>query len=208
MFVVMVFARQVNGPHHALQLWPIPQLLGVGLIAVAARLPGKGLRTAATAGLAAGALVLAATQVRAADEFHAAFTAARNWHRGWTTEIYPLSAAINHAAATPDVDSVVTADWGTGNQLSALGTDTVRTKLDDAWSTFLGLTGPHALKGAADTLFRGKNVLLVAPATGTAIMKDAGVHARQLLAAVHARHGVRALYRGRLLVLFRVDDRA
>jgi 4-amino-4-deoxy-L-arabinose transferase-like glycosyltransferase len=49
----------------------------------------------------------------------------------WSTRIYELARQLNESAS--DVDWVISVDWGIHNQLLALGTPVLRTRLDDLW---------------------------------------------------------------------------
>jgi Dolichyl-phosphate-mannose-protein mannosyltransferase len=199
----LVLTPEAVGPHHAMLLWPLPALLGVSLVSAATRLPRARVRAAAVIVVTLPLLWLAGTQVRVAETYRSTFASDRSWSPIWTTEIYAVVDAVRRAA--PGADHVVTADWGFGNQLIALGDDAVRQRLDDTWSTFAG-GSEDAIDQLAATDLRGHRSIVVLHASGSEIMPGTHDRAMAMLRALHPARGVHALYRGRVELAYLVDD--
>jgi hypothetical protein len=204
MGIALAATPQVVGPHHIIDLWPIPYLLAVSLVAVAWALPARTPRKVATV-VSVGALALVAlSQVATAETFRSAFAAGTHWRTMWTTEIYPVARVTRRLA--PSADTVLTADWGIGTQLFALGNAPARERFADGWV--------RMAKGSAadraqtrETTFRGKRVIVVLHAPGAEVMPHTWQRAQALVQDLKPRHGIHILYGGRALVALAVDDR-
>lgn len=201
---VLVLTPEAIGPHHAMLLWPLPALLGVSLVAAAARLPASRLRAVAVPVLAIGLVWLAATQVRVAEDYRSGFADDGAWASGWTPEIYAVVDAVRRVA--PGVDRVVTADWGFGNQLFAFGGDDVRRRLDDGWGTF-AFGAPEAVDAFADGVLRGRRTVLVLHPAGAEQFPGTHAKAKAMLARLRPARGAHVLYRGDATLAYVVDDR-
>jgi hypothetical protein len=117
---------------------------------------------------------------------------------------YAVTDAVRRTVG--GVDHVMTADWGFGNQLFALGGDDVRRRLDDTWSTFAFGT-PESIDQLATVLLRGqRSVLLLHEADDEQIP---GTHrkAEAMLRRLAPASGVEVLYRGDAMLAYVVDDR-
>lgn len=199
----LILTPEAVGPHHAMLLWPLPALLGVSLVSAAGRLPGARSRAAVTVVLACGLLWLAGTQIRVAEAYRVGFADGRAWATGWTPEVYAVTDAARRAA--PGVDGIVTADWGFGNQLLALGGDDVRRRLDDAWGAFAGGSAA-AIDQVAAEMFRGRRSMLIFHREAREIMPGTAAAARALLGRF-PRARIEVLYRGDAELAYIVDDR-
>lgn len=202
-FAALVATPEAIGPHHSMLLWPLPALLAVSLLAAAARMPAGRLRAGAVVVIAGGLVWLAASQVRVAESYRSGFASDRAWAPGWTTEIYAVVDAVRRAA--PGVDRVVTADWGLGNQLLALGDEPLRRRLDDSWGTFVG-GDPAAIDQLAAASFRGHRSILVLHRPGGELFPGTHAQAQAMLRRLDPRR-VDVLYRGRVELAYVVDDR-
>jgi len=115
-FLIMALTRYTGFPHHAVLLWPMPQLL-VG-IAVAALRP-KWLVVAIGTFLVAANLLVVNQYL---------FQLERNGAYGFFTDaLYPLSDSISDAAG----DTIYLVDWGVWGNLNFLHEG--RLKLQPAW---------------------------------------------------------------------------
>jgi hypothetical protein len=200
----LVVTPEAVGPHHAMLLWPLPALLGVSLLSAASHLSTPRTRTAVVVVLLVPLVWLAASQVRVAETYRTGFAGDRAWSPIWTPEIYAVVDAVRRTA--PGTDRVVTADWGLGNQLLALGGDPVRERLDDAWGTFAGGSG-EAIDQLAAAAFRGHRSILVLHEQGAEIMPGTHGQAEAMLRRLAPARGVQVLYRGDVELAYVVDDR-
>ena len=119
MAVGIILTRQATGPQHIMLLWPLPAMLAVCLLVTAARLPMR-VRHIATAVLSVALALLLVTQVRTTATYVHTYRSDRSWSAIWSPEIYAAVHAVSRSA--PEVESVITADWGLGNQVFALAT--------------------------------------------------------------------------------------
>lgn len=192
LFVVIVIGivttRQATGPQHIMLLWPLPAMLSVCLLTTAARLPIRArLVTTAIFGVALATLLV--TQVRTTTAYVHAYRSDRSWSTIWSPEIYAAARAVSRSAS--EVESVITADWGLGNQIFALGNEAVRDRLSDPWPTFTSTAAtPDSLERE---WFQGRRVIVVfhtqagqiMPSTTQrveAILKNLGAHAHPIFA--------------------------
>jgi 4-amino-4-deoxy-L-arabinose transferase-like glycosyltransferase len=191
LFVVLavgiVLTRQATGPWHVMLLWPLPAVLSICLLVTAMRLPNVQLRRVAVVGVSVALTVLLATQIRATKTYVDAYRHNRRWSSPWSTEIYAAARSVSRSA--PGVESIITADWGLGTEIFALGNEAVRDRFADAWASF---TSPTATSEELEReLFRGRRVIViyhaqaaqVMPLTTTrvqAILKAAGPHAHPI----------------------------
>ncbi|HZV72983.1 MAG TPA: glycosyltransferase family 39 protein [Conexibacter sp.] len=203
-FVVLAATPQAVGPHHAMLLWPLPALLGVALVSAATQLRRPALRAGVTVVLVLGLVALAGSQIRVASTYRAAFASDRTWLPGWTTEAYPLANAVKRYA--PGVDTIVTADWGIGNQLLALGDDDSRRRINDDWGAFAGGT-PASIDQLAAATLRGHRAIVLMHVAGAEVMPHTTARAEAMIKRLHPVHPVEVLYRGRALLAYVVDDR-
>lgn len=154
--VGIILTRQATGPHHIMLLWPLPSVLAVCLLATAARLPVRGRLVAMSVlGLALAALLV--TQVRTTAAYVRAYRSDRSWSTIWTPEIYAVARAVSRSA--PEVESVITVDWGLGNQIFALGNEAVRDRFSDPWPSFTSPT--TTLTALEHEWFQGRRVIVI-----------------------------------------------
>jgi 4-amino-4-deoxy-L-arabinose transferase-like glycosyltransferase len=194
LFVVIAIGidvtRQATGPHHIMLLWPLPAVLSVCLLATAAALPRR-VGTVAVAVIGVALVALALTQLRATSEYVKAYRDDRNWNPIWSPEIYAASQAVNRSA--PNVESVITADWGLGTQIFALGTEAVRNRFSDPWGAFTNPTAtPASLEGE---WFTGHSVIVVFHTARGQIMPSTSQRVEAIIGSLGAR--ARPIFVGR-----------
>ena len=78
------------------------------------------------------------TQARTMIAYVHAYRDRRHWTSIWTPEIYAAARAV--ARSAPNVESIITADWGLGTQIFALGGEAVRNRFTDEWPDFTSPT--------------------------------------------------------------------
>jgi 4-amino-4-deoxy-L-arabinose transferase-like glycosyltransferase len=193
LFVVMaigvVLTRQATGPWHVMLLWPLPALLLVCLLITAIRIPAVAWSRAAATVVVALLVALSFTQVRTTAAYVDVYRSSRQWGPFWSTEIYAAARTISRSA--PRVQSIITADWGLGTQIFALGDEALRDRFEDPWSSF---TSPVAtVPGLRHEWFEGRRVIVIfharsaqiRPATTQrveAILKSLGPHVHTIYA--------------------------
>lgn len=185
--VGIVFTRQATGPWHVMLLWPLPDVLTICLLVTAARVPALTFRRPLVAVVGVVLTALLVTQVRTTADYVHAYRSNRNWSSPWSTEIYAATRTISQSA--PRVQSIISADWGLGTEVFALGDETVRTRFGDEWSSF---TSPAATPASLEQeWFHGRRVIVVyhsqaaqmmPPTTQRveAILKSRGSHVRPI----------------------------
>jgi 4-amino-4-deoxy-L-arabinose transferase-like glycosyltransferase len=195
LFVVLaagiVLTRQATGPWHVMLLWPLPDLLAICLLVVAVRTPITILRRGAVTVAAVGVAALFVTQVRTSSEYDRAYRDYRRWTSAWSTEVYAAARAVSRSA--PNVQTVVSADWGLGTELYALGNETMRTRFIDDWSIFT--SSPPTLAAVEQGWLQGHGVIVVFHSQAAQIMPSTTERAEALVRSGGLR--VRRIYVGR-----------
>jgi 4-amino-4-deoxy-L-arabinose transferase-like glycosyltransferase len=138
-------------------LWPLPTLLATCLLAVALRIPIRTGRAAVVTVLAIALGALLVTQVRTTIAYVHAYRDRRHWTSIWTPEIYAAARAV--ARSAPNVESIITADWGLGTQIFALGGEAVRDRFTDEWPDFTSPTTTTAM--LEQQWFQNRRVIVV-----------------------------------------------
>jgi len=206
MIACVIATREVTGPHHLIQLWPLPQLLAAALVAIAAtaavphrgRLVGTGLTVAVLAWLCAA-------QVGASREYAHAFQGEVGYAPVWTPEIYDVASLARRRG--DQVDEIVTADWGIGTQVLALANGgSVRRRFFDTWPTFTADSDASDAQIAADR-FRDRSVLVLAHRRESEVMRGSTGRLERAIAALGPRTRVSEVYGGRVLRAYLVRDR-
>jgi hypothetical protein len=152
--------RMAWGAHHAMVLWPFPQVAAALSVALFARRAGVGAaRGLVLAGAAAAALAVLAGHARAAVLYERAiYRVSATGNPLFTPEIYDLSRFVNERL--PRVASVITADWGIRYPLRVLAPAGQRDRIRDFWAVFRDYG-----KGDGRTLykewFEGRSVIVV-----------------------------------------------
>ncbi len=185
----IVVTRQATGAWHVMLLWPLPGLLTLSVLVTLSRVPARRWRRVGITAVAVALVALAFTQVRTTVAYVDAYRSSREWGPFWSTEIYAADREISRSAG--QVESIITADWGLGTQIFALGSEAVRDRFSDPWPSF---TSPGATTAELDqNWFRGKRVIIVFHTRsaeilpyGTerveAILRSPGVHVRKVFA--------------------------
>jgi 4-amino-4-deoxy-L-arabinose transferase-like glycosyltransferase len=193
LFVVLaagILTRQATGPWHVMLLWPLPDLLAVCLLVFAARIPVIPVRPVATTVVAAGLAALLVTQLRTSSEYERAYRDYHAWTSPWSTEAYAVARAVSRSA--PNVQSVVSADWGLGTELYALGSETMRARFIDGWSVFTNSAA--TLATLEHGWLGGQGVIVVFHSRPSQIMPSTTERAEALVASGGSH--VRRIYAG------------
>lgn len=188
--VGIILTRQATGPHHIMLLWPLSAVLAVSLLTTAARLPIRA-RMVATAVLGIALAALFITQMRTTAEYVHAYRSVRSWSTIWSPEIYAAAHAVSRSA--PEVESVITADWGLGNQIFALGNEAVRDRFSDPWSTFTSASATSA--SLEREWFQGRRVIVIFHTQAGQIMPSTTQHVEAILKSLGTR--ARPIFAGR-----------
>ena len=183
--VGIVLTRQATGPQHIMLLWPLPTVLAVCLVATAIRVPIRSLArpTVAVLGVALAALLF--TQIRSTATYVHAYRSARQWNTIWSPEIYAAVRAV--ARSAPQVESIISADWGLGTQTFALGNEAVRNRFTDQWPSF---ANPAATPASLQLQwFQGRRVIVLYHTQTGQIMPSTTQHVEAILRGLggHAR---------------------
>jgi hypothetical protein len=142
-FVAMVSTGQVAGPHHALLMWPAPQLLTAVSVAVLLHAGLAGfLRTAVRSAVAVVMALLIALQLSLWVWVDGAWADPLRRAVVWTQEIEGVARCL----ATPSVGEslVVVSDWGLGNQLMVLR-GSGQSRVSDDWGAYTAVANADAL---------------------------------------------------------------
>ncbi|HTU79967.1 MAG TPA: glycosyltransferase family 39 protein [Solirubrobacteraceae bacterium] len=134
----IIVTRQATGPQHIMLLWPLPAVLLVCVLWTASRVPHKYVRLVGVAVVSLSIAALVITQIATTVRYVDAYRSDRQWDTIWSPEIYPAVSAVERSA--PGVTSIITADWGLGTQMFALGGDVVRARFLDEWPSFTSAT--------------------------------------------------------------------
>lgn len=138
-FIIMVFVPEISGPHHAIILWPAPQLLAS--LALAYLVQNRSIIAAPVRfGLLAfvslaliGAMV---SQGILSVELGASLRNGRARSAIWSDEPAAVAQLLSNRMETAGTHTVLVADWGIGNQLMALSEDRAHMDTIDNWGAF------------------------------------------------------------------------
>jgi hypothetical protein len=187
----LVVTKQATGPHHIMLLWPLPAVLAVCLLSTAVRVPLRSASRAAVAVLGVALVALLVTQIRTTATYVHAYRSSRHWSPIWSSEIYAAMHAV--ARSAPQVDSIVSADWGLGTQSFALGGEAVRNRLTDQWPSF---TSPAATPAELEQQwFRGRRVIVLYHSQAAQIMPSTTQRVETILKGLGSR--ARPIFVGR-----------
>ncbi len=190
-FVGIVVTRQATGPQHVMLLWPLPAALAVCLLVMATRVPIRAVSQTAVAVVGVALVALLVTQVRTTNAYVDAYRNDRQWSSIWSPEIYSAARAVTRAA--PQVDSIVSADWGLGTQIFALGDEAVRNRFQDEWATF---SSPVATTSdLQQQWFQGRRIIILYHAPGSQIMPQTTARVETILKGFGSR--VHPIFAGR-----------
>lgn len=134
---------QATAPWHFAELYPYVPILMAFAIGTAAQ--GLGRRASLAAVVASGVLV-AAFQLSAIDRTRDTFASGRETPI-WNTAIYALADSLGKLEGT-----VVSADWGSNNQLIALDDDHAGRYYEDAFATGFETAKPADLTAFAERI--------------------------------------------------------
>jgi 4-amino-4-deoxy-L-arabinose transferase-like glycosyltransferase len=202
--ILFVATRQVGGPQHAIQLWPIPQLVAVTVLAFAARLPSRGMRMAGAAVIGAALVWLVVSQASVSREYANEFAHGHSFTTVWTPEIYDMARTAGRLGTS--VDGVVAADWGIGPQVFALNGDAVRDRFRDLPPSFAGGARGTEAQIASD-VFAGRRVLVMFHREDAEVFDGSTLGVRRVIRALGPHARVRDVYDGAVLRASVVDDR-
>ena len=187
----IVFTREATGPQHIMLLWPLPAVLAVCLLVTAMRASMRVPRLAAVVVIGVALTALVVTQVRTSVIYVDAYRSDRQWTAPWSPEIYAAARAVTRSAA--GVSSIITADWGLGTQIFALGDETVRDRFLDPWPSF---ANPAATTTALrHEFFEGLKVIVVFHTQAAEIMPSTTQRVEVILKNLGTR--VRPIFVGR-----------
>lgn len=180
--------RMAWGAHHAIVLWPFPQVAAVLAVALAARRAGAGAgRRWVLAGAMAAALAVLVGHAQAAVHYERAiFRPSTTGNPLFSPEIYALSRFVNQRL--PRVASVITADWGLRYPLRVLAPAGQRDRIRDFWAVFRDYgrgEGRHLYK----EWFEGRSVLVVSYRPGLRIFEASDSNWRRFEEKHLAPHG-------------------
>ena len=189
--VGIIVTRQATGPWHVMLLWPLPAVLAVCLLVTAMRVPIAVLRRGAALIVGVALTALLVTQVRTTAAYVQAYRSNRQWGAFWSTEIY--AAARTVARSAPQVESIITADWGLGTQIFALGNEAVRERFEDEWASF---TSPGATPAGLDQQwFQGRRVIVIFHSQAAQVMPSTTSRVETILHSLGSR--ARPIFSGR-----------
>ncbi len=123
--VQILITQKAWGPHHVMMLYPFQHFVVFG---AASSLAGP-----AGAVAVAGALTVCGLNVGAA--YARGFRPTAEFEAQWSPVVNDLVAYLNQSSA----DRIVSVDWGTHNQIFALGTPRTRAVSRDLWPEFRAL---------------------------------------------------------------------
>ena len=185
MVIGMAATPQVNGPHHAIAIWPLPQVIAVlGIAIVAGSIETAWVRRILVV-LAVTILSLSiANQMVTSLEIRQALSRPHSSSLIWTTEIQNLTDGVDQAVRMSDVHVVIVTDWGIGNQIAALATTPTiigeaapnhnlqnTLVVFDYWSLFYNQADPNMILQSAGIKF-GERFLLASHSLGKPILVD------------------------------------
>ena len=197
----IVGTRQVGGSHHLIQLWPLPQLLIVALVALVWGLRPPAARLAATGAVLGLVGWLVVAQVSTTRDYVDAFRDGDSYTHVWTPEIYDVADRAGELAA--GADYVLAADWGIGPQVFALNGDAVRGRFRDVPGQFQSTGDPPP--GSA--LLQGRRVLLLFHQDDDEVFPGTSRGVREAIHSLGPRAQVTDVYSGEVLRAYLVDDR-
>ncbi len=196
----IVATRQATGPQHVMLLWPLPAVLAVCLLVTAMRVPIRAASRTAVAVLLVALAALLLTQVRTTAAYVHAYRDDRRWTSIWSPEIYAAARAVTQAA--PRVDSIVSADWGLGTQIFALGNEAVRDRFNDEWPVFSSPT--TTTTALQQQWFQGRRIIIVYHAQSAQIMPFTTERVKTILKGLGSR--VHPIFVGRQIEADIVED--
>ncbi|WP_309396212.1 glycosyltransferase family 39 protein [Cerasicoccus maritimus] len=138
-FLEIVITPQAGGPHHAMMIFPYPQLILVAACACWANLPTKISKPVRNAGVVLTAfaiVVVLLADAQATVYFQRQISQTEKFKAKWSTAIYELGDLVNEKEATNSYNNIVLGDWGLATQLIGMVSAPSRRKMLDYWPTF------------------------------------------------------------------------
>jgi len=205
MIVCIVATREVSGPHHIIQLWPLPQLLAAAFVSLAAGARPRAARIIVTC-VAVGVLAwLTVSQVWVSREFASTFKSDHGFAPTWTLEIYDLTSVVRRRA--DEVDEIITADWGIGTQVFALSEDrSVRERFRDSWGSFPA-NSATPVDQLATQHFRGRRVLVLFHRRRAEVMLGSSARLLEAIQTLGPKTEVEEAFNGQVLRAEVIDGR-
>ena len=138
-FIIMVFVPEISGPHHAIILWPAPEL--VASLALAYLVQNRSifaapLRFSLIAFVLVALVGAIASQGILTAELGTSLRNERARSAIWSDEPGTVAQLLSKRMETTGTHTVSVADWGIGNQLMALSDDRARMDTIDNWGAF------------------------------------------------------------------------
>jgi hypothetical protein len=135
-FLQIIVTPQAGGPHHYSMILPLPLLTFVFFAQpMYTQIVSKPVRVVAAILLLSAAMLLFGVNIHNTVECLSAFrNNSSSYNARLSPEIYALSRYVN--ANGPEVQRVVSIDWGLHNQLHALAPRKLRPRMHDSWPTF------------------------------------------------------------------------
>jgi hypothetical protein len=143
----LVITKKAWGPHHVMMLYPFQLFVAFG---AASSLAGP-------VGAAAVAGVLAASELHVGAAYARRFRPTEEFEAQWSPVFSELTAWLNEHCP----DRIVSVDWGTHNQIFALGTPCTRAVSRDLWPQFRTLGDRAAQERIYHQEFENRRVLAV-----------------------------------------------
>jgi hypothetical protein len=154
--VQLVITKKAWGPHHIMMLYPFQLLIAFG----------AAVSLAGTWGAGAVAALLVASGLHVDAAYERGFRPTAEFEPQWSPVVYELVDYLNRHSA----ERIVSVDWGTHNQIWALGSPRTRAIARDLWPQFrtLGDASRQELLYRKD--FEGLHVVAVLHGAGWDIM--------------------------------------
>jgi hypothetical protein len=152
----LLITRKAWGPHHIMMLYPFQLFVVLG---AAVSLAGN-------VGATVTAAVLVASSLSVGAAYERGFRPTAEFEPQWSPVVYDLADYVNHRA----VDGIVSVDWGTHNQVWALGTPRTRAISRDLWPKFRTLGDRRMQEMLYRREFENRRVLAILHGAGWDIM--------------------------------------
>jgi hypothetical protein len=143
----LLITKKAWGPHHVMMLYPFHLLV---VLAAAARMAGP-------VGAVVAAGVLAISGLHVGSAYAQRFQPTEEFEAQWSPVIGDLVHWLDERAP----DRIASVDWGTHNQIVALGSPRTRAAARDLWPHFRAPADSAAQRLLFEREFKGRDVLAV-----------------------------------------------